>query len=138
DARAGTSQRVIEGVVAIVILAHAVALLWLSRGSLIFRWPLALGVALLCGSVLSGALLQYSVLASPVVYPASIVVGAVILSRFTKFDWMSLYVGALMGSAIAWYGTAPAPDTFAGLFVVGPCVVYALVGAVFGRLIKRA
>lgn len=128
----------LEGVFVIVLVAHAAALFWLSRSPFTFRWPFALGVALICGSFLSGALLKFAVLASPGVYAVAIVITVAILSHFTKFDWVSLYVGALVGSAIAWYGTAPTLNTFVGLFVVGPCIVYAFLGAVLGRLITKA
>jgi len=126
-----------EGGIAILLWAHAVALLWLARNPCTFRWPLAVGVALLCGTALSGALLQWPPLASPIGYALSIVIGAAIVSRFTTFSWVSLYAGALVGGTIAWYAAGPAPDAFAGLFVVMPCVAYALLGAALGRLVTR-
>lgn len=127
-----------EGVLAMVLVAHAAALFWLSRNPFTFRWPLAFGVALICASFLGGALLKFSVLAVPGTYGIAIVIAVAILSHVARFDWLSLYFGALVGSAIAWYGTAPTLNTFVGLFVAGPCVVYALVGAVVERLGTKA
>ncbi len=126
-----------EGVLVIVLVVHAAALFWLSRNPYTFRWPFALGVALICGSFLGGALLKFSVLAVPGVYGIAIVIAVAVLSHFTKLDWVSLYVGALVGGAIAWYGTSLTLNTFVGLFVVGPCIVYAFLGAVLGRLSTR-
>lgn len=126
-----------EGGIAMLLWAHAVALLWLARGPLRFTWPLAAGVALLCGTALSGALLQWPPLASPIAYALSIVIGAAILSHFTTFSWVSLYAGAVVGGTIAWYAAGPAPDAFVGLFVVIPCIGYALLGAALGRLVTK-
>ena len=65
----------------------------------------------------------------PGVYPVTIVVGVLMLSHYLVFDWLSLYLGAVVGSAIGWYIGAPLTDAFVCLSVVGPCVALALLGA---------
>ena len=70
-------------------------------------------------------------------YAASIAVSVSILSHFLMFDWVSLYLGSLAGSALAWYVVAPVTDVFACLFVVAPCVALAFLGAGLRLLVVR-
>ena len=60
-----------------------------------------------------------------------------LLSHFLMFNWLSLYLGSLVGSIFAWSVAAPAMDPFAGLFVVGPCVALAFLGAGLRLLVVR-
>jgi hypothetical protein len=143
---------VIEGGIALILLAHGGALLALSRRPLQIRWPYALGVALVCAVILSGSLLgaplvcavilSGSLLGAPLislqgVYPALIVASVSILSHVLRFSWVSLYLGSLAGSVLAWYVLAPVTDVFASLFVVGPCVALAFLGAGLRLLVAR-
>ncbi|MGB5717531.1 MAG: hypothetical protein WBN81_10600 [Gammaproteobacteria bacterium] len=59
----------------------------------------------------------------------AIVAGVAVACVLMRFNWASLYSGALPGSTLGWLLTTPAVDVFAGLFVVGPAVVYAFLGA---------
>ncbi len=128
---------VVEGGFALILLTHGGALFALSRRPLQIRWPYALGVALVCAVILSGSLLGAPVFSLPGVYAASIVVSVSILSHFFMFGWVSLYLGSLAGSVLAWHVVAPVTDVFASLFVVGPCVVLAFVGAGLRLLVVR-
>jgi hypothetical protein len=128
---------VVEGGFALILLIHGGALLALSRRPLQIRWPYALGVALVCAVILSGSLLGTPVFSLPGVYAASIVVSVSILSHFLMFGWVSLYLGSLAGSVLAWHVVAPVTDVFASLFVVGPCVALAFVGAGLRSLVVR-
>lgn len=119
----------VEGGIALVLLAHGVLLMALARRPIRIRWPYGLAVALVCAIVLSGSLLGAPLFSWPGVYPASIVVSVALLSHFLAFAWLSLYLGSLLGSVVAWCVGAPAIDPFACLFVVGPCVALAFLGA---------
>ena len=127
----------VEGGIALLLLAHGGALIALSRRPLQIRWPYALAVAFLCAAILSATLLGAPVLSWPGVYPASIVVGVSLLSHFLRFNWLSLYLGSLLGSIFAWSVATPAMDPFACLFVVGPCVALAFLGAGLRLLVVR-
>jgi hypothetical protein len=128
---------VIEGGIALILLAHGGALLALSRRPLQIRWPYALGVALVCAVILSGSLLGAPLISLPGVYPALIVASVSVLSHFLWFSWVSLYLGSLAGSVLAWYVLAPVTDVFVSLFVVGPCVALAFLGAGLRLLVAR-
>ena len=128
---------VVEGGISLILLAHGAALFALSRRPLQIRWPYALGVALVCAVILSGSLLGAPAFSLPGVYAASIVVSVSILSHFLMFGWVSLYLGSLAGSALAWYVVAPVTDVFACLFVVAPCVALAFLGAGLRLLVVR-
>ena len=119
----------LEGGVSLILLLHGVASLALSRRPLLIRWPYALGVAVVCAVLVSGSLLAAPLITVAGVYPVSIVVSVLILSHFLMFGWLSLYLGALVGSMLGWYIAAPVSDALACLFVVGPCVVLAFLGA---------
>lgn len=123
---------------ALVLLIHGVGLAAFSRRPPVFRWPYTLGVGLACALIVSGSLLGASVTALPGAYPISIIVSVAILSHLLMFSWISLYLGAVIGSALACFGAAPAPDAFACLFVVVPCVAFAFVGAGVRFLYMRA
>jgi hypothetical protein len=127
----------IEGGIAVVLLAHAAALFALFRRPLVFSWPLALGVALVCAATLGGAMLGFPLLSIPGVYPATIVVAVAVLSHLLTFGWVSLYLGALVGSVLAWYVASPVLDALVLLFVAAPCVIFAFLGAGLRQLILR-
>lgn len=127
----------LEGSFSLILLIHAAALIVLSRRRLLIRWHYALGVALMCTVVVSGTLLGAPIITLPGVYPATIVVSVLILSHYLVFNWLSLYLGAVFGSALGWHIGAPLPDAFVCLAVVGPCVALAFLGAGLNRLYLR-
>jgi len=127
----------VEGGIALILLAHSGALLSLSRRPLQIRWLYALSVALVCAVILGGSLLGAPVFSLPGVYAASIVVSISILSHFLVFGWISLYLGSLTGSVLAWHIWAPVTDVFVSLSVVAPCVAPAFLGAGLRLLVVR-
>ncbi len=127
----------VEGGIALILLAHSGALLSLSRRPLQIRWLYALSVALVCAVILGGSLLSVPVFSLPGVYAASIVVSISILSHFLVFGWISLYLGSLTGSVLAWHIWAPVTDVFVSFSVVAPCVALAFLGAGLRLLVVR-
>ncbi len=127
----------VETGLALLLLAHGGALLALSRRPLRIGWPYALAVAFACAAILSATLLGAPLFSWPGVYAASIVVSVSLLSHFLRFDWLSLYLGSLGGSVLACSLGLATADPFVCLFVVGPCVALAFLGAGLRLLVVR-
>jgi len=125
----------VEGGIATLLLAHAAAVAFVARRSIVFRWPFAVSTTLLCTVIVSGALLDAPILRVSWVYALLIVVGMATLSRLLTFSWISLYVGAAAGGSLGFILTTPILDPLAGFFVAAPCVLFALIGAVLGRMV---
>lgn len=127
----------LEGSFSIILLIHGAVFFALSRRRLQISWQFALSVALMCAFVVSGSLLGLPIITLPGLYPVTIVASVLLLSHYLEFGWLSLYLGALFGSAIGCYFGAPLTDAFVCLAVVGPCVALAFLGASLNRLYLR-
>lgn len=119
----------LEGGFSLLLLIHGAAFFALSRRRLVIEWRYSVAVALVCTGMVSGSLLGVPLITVPGVYPITIVVSASILSHYLVFNWLSLYLGAVVGSAIGWSIGAPLTDAFVALSVVGPCVALVFLGA---------
>lgn len=119
----------LEAGLCLVLLAHAALLILYSRRPLIIFWPFVAVTGLLCASVIAGTYAGLLLLNLTGVSAIAIVAGVAVACVLMRFNWASLYSGALPGSTLGWLLTTPAVDVFAGLFVVGPAVVYAFLGA---------
>jgi len=119
----------LEAGLCLVLLVHAALLVFYSRRPLIIFWPFVAVTGLLCASVIAGTFAGLPLLNLTGVSAIAIVAGVAIACVLMRFNWASLYSGALPGSTLGWLLTTPAVDVFAGLFVVGPAVVYAFLGA---------
>jgi hypothetical protein len=127
----------VEGGISLILLFHAGALIALSRRPLVIKWPYAIAVALVCAVFVSGSLLSLPVISWLGIYPLSIVASVALLSHFLMFGWVSLYLGTLSGSVLAWYAAPPVSDPFACLAVVVPCIALAFLGAGLRHLLLR-
>jgi len=121
----------------LILLAHAAVLVRYSRRPFSITWPFAAVTALLCAAVVAGAFAGLAVLDFAGVYIVAIVAGVTVAAMVMRFNWVSLYSGALFGSILGWLATTPLADMFVGLFVVGPAVIYALLGGALASVLKR-
>ena len=121
----------------LILLVHAALLAAYSKRPLRIFWPLAVVTGLLCAAVMAGSFAGLPILNLTGANAASIVVGVAVVSVVMRFNWTSLYLGALLGSTLAWLAITAQADVFVGLFVVGPAVVYALLGGALAGGLKR-
>jgi len=127
----------VEGGLALLLLIHGIALVVLSWRPIEVRWSYAGAAAITCTVILGATLLSVPVFSWPGVYPAAIVASIFFLSRVLPFGWISLYFGAVVGTAVAWSVAAPAIDPFACLAVAVPGVALAFFGAGLQQLRAR-
>lgn len=127
----------IEGGLSFIFLIHAAAFVALSRRRLLIRWSYTMGLTLMCAIAISGSLLDAPIISVAGVYPLTIVISAAVLSHYLVSDWLSLYLGAVVGGMIGCYVGVPQTDAFVCLSVIGPCVVLAFIGAGLRLLYRR-
>jgi len=127
----------LEAGACLILLVHAAMLVRYSRRPFCISWPFAAVTALLCAGVVAGAFAGLAVFDHAGVYIVAIVAGVAVAALVMRFNWVSLYSGALLGSTLGWLATAPLADLFVGLFVVGPAVIYAFLGGAVASVLKR-
>jgi hypothetical protein len=120
----------------LILLAHAAALGVLSKRPIRIAWPFAAVTGLLCATIIAASFAGLPIFNTTGVHAIAIVVGVAVASVVMRSNWISLYSGALLGSTAGWLATTPLVDIFVGLFVVGPALVYALLGGVLAVGLK--
>ncbi len=127
----------IEGGFSIVLLLHAAAFVALSRRGLLVHWTYVGSLALFCAVAVGGSLLGLPLLSAVGVYPLTMVIAVFALSHRLGWNWLSLYLGALVGGTIGYLVGVPSIDGFVWLSVVGPCVLLAFLGGGLRWLYQR-
>lgn len=127
----------LEAGLCLILLAHAAALVVLSRRPIRIMWPYVAVTGLLCAAIIAASFAGLPVFSTTGTHAIAIVTGVAVASVVMRFNWLSLYAGALLGSTAGWLATTPLADVFVGLFVIGPVIVYALLGGVLAAGFKR-
>ncbi|MEN8108575.1 MAG: hypothetical protein ABFS22_11285 [Pseudomonadota bacterium] len=104
----------------LILLAHAAVLAAYTKRTLKIIWPLVAVTGLLCATIMAGSFAGLPIFNLTSAHAVAIVTGVVVACMIMRFNWASLYLGALLGSTLGWLATTPLVDVFVGLFVVGP------------------
>lgn len=121
----------------LILLLHAAVLAVYSRQTLKIFWPLVAVTGLLCATIMAGSLSGLPVFSLTGSHAVAIVTAVAVACVVMQFNWASLYSGALLGSTLGWLASTPQLDMFTGLFVIGPALVYALLGGALASILKR-
>lgn len=127
----------LEAGLCLILLAHAAVLGVFSKRPINIMWPFVAVTGLLCAAIMAGVFAGLQIFNTSGVQAIAVVAGVAVASMVMRFNWVSLYLGALLGSTAGWLATTPVADVFAGLFVVGPVLVYALFGGVLAVVLRR-
>lgn len=128
----------LEGIFAVVLLIHAAVAFNMARRGVLIEPRLTLLLAVFAAALLGASMTGLApVLRIPGVYPVAIVAGAAILCRVLPSSWLSLYLGAVIGSVAALVFTSPSLEPFAFLGVVAPFVVLTFAGGALGRWMRK-
>jgi len=127
------ASALLELALAIILMAHAAGAFVYTRREVAVRWAAVVAVAL--ASSLGLVVALRGVTGS--FHPVLMIVLTGIVGHGYPGQWLSSYVGGVVGCTAAWVLAAPDPDPFIGLFVIVPSVVYVLVGTAVGNLAAR-
>ncbi len=128
---------VFEAGAALILFLHAAAAVSMARSGVRVVSRTLLALAAYTGLVVAAGLLGMKLLQVPGLFPLAIALGAFTLSVLWPFSWLSIYLGVVIGGALAWAMVMPRLDLLGCLYVIAPCVVYAFAGAWLGRGFAR-
>lgn len=128
---------VFEGGAALILFLHAAAALSMARSGVRVVPRVLFALAAYSGVVIAAGLLGMKLFQLPGLFPLAIALGSFTLCVLWSFSWLSIYLGVVIGGALAWTVVMPGLDLFACLFVIVPCVVYAFAGAWLGQSLAR-